>query len=77
MVKLMDKLGHPRFAVVGTDTGMPIGYALAADHPDRVERLAVAEAVVAGVTPSPPLILPPPVPHGIGLPAGRLRGLVE
>jgi pimeloyl-ACP methyl ester carboxylesterase len=56
MVKLMDALGHQGFAVVGTDTGMPIAYALAADHPDRVERLAVAEAVVAGVTPSPPLI---------------------
>ena len=35
---------------------MPIGYALAADHPDKVERLAVAEAVIAGVTHSPPLI---------------------
>jgi pimeloyl-ACP methyl ester carboxylesterase len=56
MVKLMDALGHPRFAVFGTDTGMPIAYALAADHPDRVERLAVSEAVIAGVTPSPPLI---------------------
>jgi pimeloyl-ACP methyl ester carboxylesterase len=56
MVKLMDALGHPQFAVYGTDTGMPIAYALAADHPDRVERLAVSEAVIAGVTPSPPLI---------------------
>jgi pimeloyl-ACP methyl ester carboxylesterase len=56
MVKLMDALGHQRFAVFGTDTGMPISYALAADHPDKVERLAVAEAVIAGVTPSPPLI---------------------
>lgn len=35
---------------------MPISYALAADHPDRLDRLAVAEAVIAGVTPSPPLI---------------------
>jgi pimeloyl-ACP methyl ester carboxylesterase len=51
MVKLMDALGHQRFAVLGTDTGMPISYALAADHPDRVECLAVAEAVIAGVTP--------------------------
>jgi pimeloyl-ACP methyl ester carboxylesterase len=33
-----------------------VAYALAADHPDNVERLAVAEAVIAGVTPSPPLI---------------------
>jgi pimeloyl-ACP methyl ester carboxylesterase len=56
MVKLMASLGSTRFAVVGTDTGMPIAYALAADHPDKVERLAVAEAVIAGVTPSPPLI---------------------
>ena len=56
MVTLMDALGHQRFAVLGTDTGMPIAYALATDHPDKVERLAVAEAVIAGVTPSPPLI---------------------
>jgi pimeloyl-ACP methyl ester carboxylesterase len=56
LVALMAALGHQRFAMVGTDTGMPIGYALAADHRDRLDRLAVAEAVIAGVTPSPPLI---------------------
>ena len=33
LVKLMDALGHQRFALYGTDTGMPIAYALAADHP--------------------------------------------
>ncbi|MGW5277718.1 alpha/beta fold hydrolase [Streptomyces sp. NPDC004044] len=55
LIALMDALGHQRFAVAGHDTGMPIGYALAADHPDRVERLAVAEAIVPGVTPSPVL----------------------
>src|SRR3712207_2519168 len=38
LVALMVKLGHERFAVVGHDTGYIIGYALAADHPDRVER---------------------------------------
>jgi pimeloyl-ACP methyl ester carboxylesterase len=59
LVALMDALGHRRFAVYGTDTGMPIAYALAADHRDRVERLAVAEAPLPGVTPSPPLFLPP------------------
>ena len=32
MVALMDALGHQRFAMIGFDTGMPIGYALAADH---------------------------------------------
>ena len=55
MVALMDALGHDRFAVVGHDTGMWIGYALAADHPGRVERLAVAETPLPGVSPSPPL----------------------
>lgn len=55
MVALMDALGHQRFAVVGHDTGMPIAYALAADHPERVARLAVAEAFLPAVTPSPPM----------------------
>jgi pimeloyl-ACP methyl ester carboxylesterase len=58
MVALMDALGHRCFAVYGTDTGMPIAYALAADHPDRLDRLVVSEAVIAGVTPSPPLFVP-------------------
>ena len=43
LVALMDALGHERFALVGHDTGYFIGYALAADHPDRVDRLALAE----------------------------------
>jgi pimeloyl-ACP methyl ester carboxylesterase len=55
---LMDALGHERFAVVGVDTGMLIGYALAADHPARVVRLAVGEAPLPGITPPNPLILP-------------------
>jgi pimeloyl-ACP methyl ester carboxylesterase len=55
LVALMDALGHQRFAVAGHDTGMWIGYALAADHPDQVARLAVAETPLPGVSPSPPL----------------------
>jgi pimeloyl-ACP methyl ester carboxylesterase len=55
LAALMDALGHDRFAVAGHDTGMWIGYALAADHPDRVDRLAVAETPLPGVSPSPPL----------------------
>jgi pimeloyl-ACP methyl ester carboxylesterase len=61
LVALMETLGHQRFALVGFDTGMPIAYALAADHPDRLERLVVGEAPLPGVTPSPPLLLPPPL----------------
>jgi pimeloyl-ACP methyl ester carboxylesterase len=56
LVALMDALGHQRFAVVGHDTGMPIGYALAADHPERVDRLAVAEAVLPGVGTAPAML---------------------
>jgi pimeloyl-ACP methyl ester carboxylesterase len=59
LVALMDALGHHRFALYGTDVGMPIAYALAADHPDRAERLAVSEAPLPGISPSPPLFLPP------------------
>jgi pimeloyl-ACP methyl ester carboxylesterase len=58
MVALMDALGHDRFAMIGFDTGMPIAYAVAADHPERLERLVVGEALIPGVTPSPPLIVP-------------------
>src|SRR5262250_3577375 len=59
LVALMDALGHQRFALYGTDVGIPIAYALAADHPDRVDRLVVSEAPLPGISPSPPLFLPP------------------
>jgi pimeloyl-ACP methyl ester carboxylesterase len=62
LVALMDALGHERFAVVGHDTGLIISYALAADHPDRVDRLAVVEVPgPLGVGPSPPLFVPEPI----------------
>jgi len=61
LVALMDALGHPRFALYGTDVGMPIAYALAADYRDRVDRLIVSEAPLPGISPSPPLFLPPPL----------------
>jgi len=61
LVTLMDALGYPRFALYGTNVGMPIAYALAADHRDRVDRLIVSEAPLPGISPSPPLFLPPPL----------------
>jgi pimeloyl-ACP methyl ester carboxylesterase len=62
LVALMEALGHRRFAVVGTDTGLPIGYALAADHPDRVECVALAEVPgPPGTVPSPPFFAPAPL----------------
>src|SRR5512133_842312 len=61
LVGLMDALGHRQFAVVGVDTGLLIGYALAADHPDRVARVALGEAPLPGITPPNPLVLPDPL----------------
>jgi pimeloyl-ACP methyl ester carboxylesterase len=62
LVALMEALGHQRFAVVGHDTGYFIGYALAADHRDRVDRVVLAEVPgPPGVVPSPPLFVPEPL----------------
>jgi pimeloyl-ACP methyl ester carboxylesterase len=58
LVALMDRLGHRRFALIGHDVGMWTSYAAAADHPDRIERLVLAEANIPGVAPSPPLLGP-------------------
>ena len=57
MAAVMEALGHERYAVYGTDTGYPIAYALAADHPDRVARLAVSEAFLPGVGSFVPLLI--------------------
>jgi pimeloyl-ACP methyl ester carboxylesterase len=59
LIGVMDALGHERFALLGFDTGMLIGYALAADHPERVDRLVVGEAPLPGISAPTPLILPP------------------
>ncbi len=75
----MDALGHERFAVVGHDTGFAIGYALAADHPDRVERVALAEIPgPPGAAPSPPLFVPAPVNDKLWhIPFNRVEKLPE
>ena len=55
----MDALGHERFAVVGHDTGFAVSYALAADHPDRVARVALAEIPGPPIAShSPPVFVP-------------------
>jgi len=56
MIGLMSALSYERFAMVGYDIGMWVAYAIAADHPGRLERMAVAEAIIPGVSPSPPLL---------------------
>jgi pimeloyl-ACP methyl ester carboxylesterase len=59
LAALMDVLGHEEFALYGTDTGMPIAHALAADYPVRVERLVVSEAFLPGIGSALPLFVPP------------------
>jgi pimeloyl-ACP methyl ester carboxylesterase len=59
LIALMDALDHEEFAVYGTDTGMPIAHALAADYPERIERLVVSEAFLPGISPPLPLFVPP------------------
>ncbi|MEU1192448.1 alpha/beta fold hydrolase [Streptomyces sp. NPDC005859] len=57
-VTLMAALGHDRFDAVGYDIGMWTGYALAADHPERVGRLTVVDAIIPGLTPAPSVFSP-------------------
>jgi pimeloyl-ACP methyl ester carboxylesterase len=56
MFALMSALGHDRFAMVGHDIGMWTGYGMAADQPDRIARIALGEAIIPGLSPSPPLL---------------------
>lgn len=42
-VAVMDALGHRRFAVVAHDRGARVAHRMALDHPDRVERLVLAD----------------------------------
>jgi pimeloyl-ACP methyl ester carboxylesterase len=79
LVKLMDALGHERFSVVGHDTGFAIGYALAADYPERVERIALAEIPGPPTSAaSPPAFLPDPVNNKLWhIPFNRVENLPE
>ncbi len=45
MVRVMERLGFPRFSVAGHDRGGRVAYRLALDHPDRVDRMAVLDVL--------------------------------
>jgi len=79
VVALMDALGHDKFAVVGHDTGFAIAYALAADHPDRIDRIALAEIPGPPMTSaSPPVFVPAPVNNRLWhIPFCRVETLPE
>lgn len=76
---LMHALGHERFSVVGHDTGFAISYALAADFPDRVARVALAEIPGSpGTAPSPPVFVPGVINDRLWhLPFNRLQTINE
>jgi haloacetate dehalogenase len=60
MPTVMEKLGHPEFAVCGHDRGGRVAYRLALDYPDRVRRLAVLDVLPSrppGITPARNLLL--------------------
>ena len=79
LVSMMDKLGHQHFAVVGHDTGFAISYAVAADHSDRVDRVALLEIPGSpGAAPSPPVFVPGFINDRLWhLPFNRIDGLNE
>lgn len=56
MFKLMDVLGHDRFALAGHDIGVMVGYVMSATHPERLSRIALGEGTIPGASPSPELI---------------------
>lgn len=47
LVRLMDRLGHDRFTVVGHDRGQGVAYRCALDHPNRVAALGVLDGIPA------------------------------
>ncbi|WP_421081922.1 alpha/beta fold hydrolase [Serratia fonticola] len=56
--QVMAQLGHQRYAVIGHDIGMWLGYALASDYPHAVSRLVLTEAVIPGLAEAPPIFVP-------------------
>ena len=53
----MTGLGHERFAVAGYDPGLIVGCAPAASRRERVTRPVFAQAILPGLSPSPPLFM--------------------
>lgn len=62
---LMRKLNVARYSVIGHDVGMWIAYPLAAQNGNAIDKLIVTEALIPGVTPTPPMLLPPEMNAGL------------
>jgi pimeloyl-ACP methyl ester carboxylesterase len=62
MLALMDMMGFTgAFDLAGHDVGAWIAYAMAADFPRRVARLALLDGAIPGVSPPPSALAPPAV----------------
>lgn len=61
--QLLFRTGHPRALVVGHDLGTQVAYALAARHPEVVEKLVLLDAPVPGIPPWDELTRDPPLWH--------------
>jgi pimeloyl-ACP methyl ester carboxylesterase len=62
---LMTKLHVMRYSVIGHDVGMWIAYPLASQHSQAIDRLVMTEALIPGVTPTPPMLLSPQANAGL------------
>jgi pimeloyl-ACP methyl ester carboxylesterase len=62
---LMVKLHVSRYSVIGHDVGMWIAYPLAAQNGRPIEKLVVTEALIPGITPTPPMLLSPKANAGL------------
>jgi pimeloyl-ACP methyl ester carboxylesterase len=63
--ELMRHLGIDHYAVIGHDIGMWVAYPLAAQYHEAVNKLVVTEALIPGISPTPPMLLPPDVNAGL------------
>lgn len=56
---LMRGLGITHYSVIGHDIGMWVAYPLAAMHGDEIDKLVVSEALIPGISETPPMLMPP------------------
>lgn len=79
VIGVVDALGIDRFAIAGHDTGFIVAYALVADHPERVDRAALAEIPgPPAVSNTPPLFVPAHLNAKLWhIPFNRAEGLPE
>ncbi|MFV3077621.1 alpha/beta fold hydrolase [Niveispirillum fermenti] len=79
MFALMDALGYGEFDFLGHDIGMWTGFAMARSAPERLRRLIVGEAMIPGVSASPPLLPADRFPSDLlsHFNFNRLRGVNE